>query len=310
MVSPRPAHRRSLRLAAALIAGLALLPAPPALASGPRFAAAPAGVATGERTRVTADAEARRPFRVNLANDGDYVRQYTFVQCVGASVQMMLNMTEPGANQRRRFQHRLQDYARDHSGPRPDGGVRSGAGVFGWAAALDKWGAGPYEVVGADSLQQAMRMAARAIVETKRPVGLLVWKGRHAWVMSGFEATGDPRRGPFKVTRANILDPLYPHGSDSWGRSPVPGSSISVREVGRQFVHRDLHSQWNTLPRMMALRGKWVLVLPVKPALEDADDATGDAPAVVAPDPQPAPVPVPVPSIVLPMSSRLERTVA
>ena len=283
MVLTRAAHRRPLRLAALLVAALVLLPVPPALASGPRVAAGPTGLGTGTGTRATPEARSSGPFRINLAGDADYVRQYTFVQCVGASVQMMLNMTEPGTNRTRRFQHRLQDYARDHSGPRPDGGVRQGAGVFGWAAALNKWDAGPYEVVGADSLQQAMRMAARAIVETRRPVGLLVWKGRHAWVMSGFEATRDPRDGSFRVTHANVLDPLYPHGSEYWGKSPAPGSSISVRDVGRQFVQRDVHSEWNSLPRMMDLAGKWVLVLPVEPVVDDADDATGDPPAVAAP---------------------------
>jgi hypothetical protein len=283
MTVTRAAHRRPLRVVVALVAGLVLLPVPQAFASGPHIAAGPTGLGAGTGSRATADANASGPFRINLAKDGDYVRQYTFVQCVGASVQMMLNMTEPGANGTRRFQHRLQDYARDNSGPRADGGVRQGAGVFGWAAALNKWDAGPYEVVGADSLQQAMRMAARAIVTTKRPVGLLVWKGRHAWVMSGFEATGDPRDGSFRVTRANILDPLYPHGSEYWGKSPTPGTSISVRDVGRQFVHRDVHSDWNSLPWMKDLAGKWVLVLPVEPDVDTVDDATGDPPEVPEP---------------------------
>ena len=280
MASPRAANRRSVRLAAALLAGLVLLPVPPALAAEPHAAAGSAIAAGG---RATADARANGPFRINLAKDGDYVRQYTFVQCVGASVQMMLNMTEPGADTSRRTQRRLQVLARNTSGPRPDGGVRQGAGVFGWATALNRRDAGPYEVVGADSLQKALKLAARAIVETKRPVGLLVWKGRHAWVMSGFEATGDPRKGDFRVTRAYILDPLHPHGSEAWGPSPRPGSSVSVREVGRQFVHRDRHSQWNSLPWMIDLAGKWVLVMPTEPAVDDADDATGDPPAGATP---------------------------
>ena len=38
----------------------------------------------------------------------------------------------------------------------------------------------------------ALQVAARAIRETKRPVGLVMWRGRHAWVMSGFESIGDP----------------------------------------------------------------------------------------------------------------------
>jgi hypothetical protein len=284
-----PVPRRRLRLGAVVLASLVLLPVRSAMAAGP---------ATGPAARTAAEASASRPFRIDLAEDGDYVRQYTFVQCVGASVQMMLNIAEPGADRSRRLQRRLQVLARATSGPRPDGGVRQGAGVFGWATALNRRGAGPYEVVGADSLQEAMRIAARAIVTHRRPVGLLVWKGRHAWVMSGFEATGDPRRGPFRVTRATILDPLYPHGSEAWGPSPVPGRSISVREVGRQFVHRDLDSRWNSLPRMEALRGRWVLVVPTAPAT--TDDATGEGPGILAPAPEPATAP----PIVLPLPPR------
>jgi hypothetical protein len=110
-----------------------------------------------------------------------------------------------------------------------------------------------------------MRIAATAIREYRKPVGLLVWQGRHAWVMSGFEATGDPVDGGFKVTRAYILDPLYPHGSDEWGRSPKPGVSIPVSQVGEQFVARRSlvsGSPWNRLPGMARLAGKYVLVVP------------------------------------------------
>jgi hypothetical protein len=286
MVAHLAPRSRRFPVVAALVAGLVVLPVPPTLAAGP------AGGATG--ARETAEASASRPFRLDLARDNDYVRQTNFVQCVGASVQMMINMTRPGADRSARTQRRLQVLARNTSGPRPDGSVRQGAGVFGWATALNRKDAGPYEVVGADSLQEAMRIAARAIVEHRRPVGLLVWKGRHAWVMSGFEATGDPRDGSFRVTRANILDPLHPHGSAYWGPSPRPGSSISVREVGRQFVHRDLHSDWNTLPGMIDLAGKWVLVVPTGPSHGTTDDATGDGsePALA------------VPTIVLPLPPR------
>ena len=72
-------------------------------------------------------------------------------------------------------------------------------------------------------------MAARAIHDQRRPVGLLVWRGRHAWVMSGYQAVVDRTApGGFRVTRANILDPLYPYGGSGWGPSPRPGTSISV----------------------------------------------------------------------------------
>ena len=121
-------------------------------------------------------------------------------------------------------------------------------------------------------------------MDTGRPVGLLVWRGRHAWVMSGFEATGNPAStGDFRVTRAIILDPLYPYGSSVWGPSPSPRQDLTVAAGGRQFVPR---GQWPGAPApstpgagsvapdassgpgsssMSGLTGRYVLVLPWDP---------------------------------------------
>jgi hypothetical protein len=220
------------------------------------------------QTLLTAVDAARRSFSLNLARDGDYVRQANFVQCVGASVQMMINITEPGADRSRKTQRKLQTLARSLSGPRPDGSRRQGAGVIGWAAALNRNDAGPYTVIGADSLQGAMKLAARAIVTYKRPVGLLVWRGRHAWVMSGFHATADPlTTSDFTVTAAVVMDPLYPYGSKVWGPSPKPREAISPTTLGRQFVPRRQGSSFPSgtgvgAATMSSLAGKYVLVLP------------------------------------------------
>jgi hypothetical protein len=67
-----------------------------------------------------------------------------------------------------------------------------------------------------------------------------MWRGRHAWVMSGFEAIGDPRiHDEVKVTGIRVLDPLYPYGSGKWGRSPRPNALVSPATLARQFVIRD-----------------------------------------------------------------------
>jgi hypothetical protein len=262
--------RRACQLLASIALALAIVPAPRALAAAP-----PAGI---EAATSLLDARAAtRPFRINLARDGDYVRQSNFVQCVGASVQMMLNIIEPGADRTKRTQLRLQVQARAFSGPRPDGRVRQGAGVFGWAAALNLNDGGPYGVVGTETLDEAMQVAALAIVRFRRPVGLLVWRGRHAWVMSGFESTGDPRTSAFKVTKAYVLDPLHPYGSSVWGPSPAPGAAITVRQVGRQFVPRRIGGPWSALPGMARLSGKYVLVVPTDTAparIDKADPST------------------------------------
>ena len=88
----RPAVRPLASLALALV----ILPAPQALA-----AARPPAASDPSHRPVDARAAAR-PFRLNLARDVDYVRQANFVQCVGASVQMMLNIVEPGADRTQR----------------------------------------------------------------------------------------------------------------------------------------------------------------------------------------------------------------
>lgn len=213
------------------------------------MAVLPAGAAGAERHTI------------DVASRGDFVAQTNFVQCVGASMQMMLNMIEPGRDRTARTQRRLQDLARDWSGPRPGGGDRQGASVRGWAAGLNIEGGGPYMLVGETTLAAALQTAARAIAETGRPVGLLVWRGRHAWVMSGFTATADPlETDDFEVTRAIIHDPLYPYGSSVWGPSPAPGASLAPKAVGRQFVPRRMSTRW--IGQNSNLGGKYVLVLP------------------------------------------------
>jgi hypothetical protein len=201
-----------------------------------------------------------RGYSVDLASSRDFVAQTNLVQCVGASMQMMLNMIEPGVDRTAKTQLKLQKIARKWSPPRLDGGVRKGASVVGWAMGLSLEGAGPYKVVGADSLDEAMLVAARAMRKTSRPVGLLVWRGRHAWVMSGFHATGDPLVNGTRVTAAIVEDPLHSYGgSDTWGPSPSPGEALPLTELGRQFVRRRSgFSIWSTPD----LGGKYVLVLP------------------------------------------------
>ena len=209
-------------------------------------------------------------FRLDLASKGDYVAQTNFVQCVGASMQMMLNMINPKDDRSARTQLRLQNLARELSGRRSDGNQRKGASVRGWSAGLNELGAGPYRLVGTKTIDEALRLAAAAMRQTNRPVGLLVWRGRHAWVMSGFHATADPRvTSNYKVTAAIVMDPLYPHGSSIWGPSPKPREALSVQALGRQFVPRRSNANFvgnSTDPTaratMSGLAGKYVLVLP------------------------------------------------
>ncbi len=234
------------------------LEAAPPVATGPSVDAVTGGeasaAATAERTPVpasiapaaepnpsptpaptTASADAE-PFAMNLYRKGDFVAQYTFELCVGASLQMALNMATDGSHTTRAQQEELWGMARDLSFS-PFGG----ANPRGWTAVLNELGIGPYELVSVPTLDAALTTAAEAMRATKRPVGLVMWRGRHAWVMSGFASTADPRRtDDFEVTGIRVLDPLYPHGSSMWGKSPKPNSLVSPATLAKQFVLRDV----------------------------------------------------------------------
>jgi hypothetical protein len=232
-----------------------------------RLVALAAAAVLGLSAVAVAPAGAAGAVRVDVATPSDYVAQTNFVQCVGASMQMMLNMIEPTDDRTAKEQLRLQEIARYYSGSRPDGRQRQGASVRGWSAGLNLEGAGPYRLVGASTLDDAMAIAARAIAETGKPVGLLVWRGRHAWVMSGFVATADPAvTTDFAVTHAVVLDPLYPHGSKTWGPSPRPREALSMTALGRQFVPRGTSQRSNSW--MSSFAGQFVMVVPMRAMLD------------------------------------------
>jgi hypothetical protein len=198
-------------------------------------AVAPAPTAIPTPTPLPEAQADPKPFAMNLYRKGDYVAQYTFEWCVGASLQMALNMATDDSRRSRTDQKRLWERARDTSFS-PFGG----ANPRGWTATLNELGIGPYELVSLPTYDEALTVAAEAIRASKRPVGLVMWRGRHAWVMSGFESTADPRTfDEFDVTGIRVLDPLYPHGSSVWGASPKPNSLVSPETLAKQFVLRD-----------------------------------------------------------------------
>lgn len=240
-----------------LIAGLAgLLPAQAASAAdeGARAPAEPGPAAAAART-----------FGMDLLERGDFVSQTNDVQCIGASLQMMVNMTAPRNDRSGRTQRSLFLLARklswqpvDNRRPGPDWEPR-GASSRGWARALGQLGVGTYVLRSEPTLEGALTLAARTMRLTGLPVGLLVWRGRHAWVMSGFEATADPGlTEAFRVTRVSVADPWYPRVSSIWGRSPKPGSRLSPEVLGRDFV--PLNTRWRS-----GHGGRYLLVLPQVP---------------------------------------------
>jgi len=248
-LAPIPA----LALALLLALALALPAAPPAL---------------GVEATV-----ASRPVAVDILRPGDFVSQANDVQCIGASIQMMLNMIGARDDRTAGTQARVQQLARELSQLASDpvrrvNRERRGASVRGWARALPQLGAGHYVLASEATLDEALASAARAMARTGRPVGLLMWRGRHAWVMTGFRASADPLTSTaFRVTSVSVADPWYPRTSSIWGPSPRPGSRLTPKQLAQDFL--PLNRSW-----MSTHRSRYVLVIPVQNPPQPASERT------------------------------------
>ena len=213
-------------------------------------------------------AAASKPFRMNLGDRTDFVRQYDPNWCVAASMQMMLNIVLPRKNDATlKTQTALIELARSfkRTGSWPSGSTKPptttfkprGASGRGWAMGLTKLGAGPYRVTSAATFEAALELVALAIRKTGRPAGISVWKGTHAWVVSGFEATADPAsQESFQVTALIVMDPWYPGSTRAYGASPKPMTTMPVRELKKEYL------PWSRPNRTSPNTGRYVLLIP------------------------------------------------
>jgi hypothetical protein len=191
---------------------------------------------------------------MNLYHPGAFVSELTKVQCVPAAMQTIINIVRHGSDRSAATQARLLALARRLSSRLPD----AGAEPDGWAKGLTRLGFGPYTVDVEPTVVAAIHVAARAERLTGRPVGLLVWRGAHSWVMSGFRATADPAfTANFRVTAVDIEDVWYPRISSIWGASRPPNALVPVGLLPKDYL--PWHRPTGRYPGM---DGKFVLVLP------------------------------------------------
>jgi hypothetical protein len=203
-------------------------------------------------------------FSMNLYSKGDFLSQQTTYWCIPASTQTMMNIMDAGRPDRSRaLQARLY---RIGDNLEEDGSVSDeiepddfrGMGISEWVGLLNRFDYGPYELGRASTRQSALRKAARLMRKTGKPVGLVVWQGAHAWVMSGFTATADPAYAKdFTVTSVWVQDPWYPRVSSTWGPSRPPNARVSASALGQDFVPYDRPQR-----RHPGRDGKFMLVLP------------------------------------------------
>lgn len=148
-------------------------------------------------------------FTRDLYFSSGYERQIDSRTCTAASTAMMLNFIA------RRDLDLDQSYILAWEKPRDalDDRVQKGSDPLGWSRAMTYFstragiGSFTYRWESYSTEYVALKHAARVIAETKKPVGLLVASGTHAMVMTGFEATADPRRGDFTLVNVWVSDP-------------------------------------------------------------------------------------------------------
>lgn len=155
-------------------------------------------------------AQAATVFRYDLYTPWGYERQVDSRTCTAAAIAMMANWIthrDLDLNQLAilRYEQRVDAL---------DDRVQRGSDPLGWsigATAVMDFLRMPvtYGWVAYDRKSTALRMAAWHVARYGKPVGLLVKHGRHAVVMTGFEATADPRRtGTWSLVAIYVSDPL------------------------------------------------------------------------------------------------------
>jgi hypothetical protein len=201
------------------------------------------------------------PFSMNLYRAGDFVHQQNKNWCVAGSTQTMMNIIDTGKpNRSTTFQRKLYERGRrlTHNQAKL---TAIGVDLTGWADLLSTNGYGRYEIEGRTTRRGAIRAAAKALRETGRPVGLVVWRGAHSWVMSGFTATADPAyTNEFEVKKVFIQDVWYPYVSTIWGASRPPNSAVPVAALAEDYLpYRRPSHRWAKRD------GQFMLILPTLP---------------------------------------------
>lgn len=206
---PGPRSRPLLRLLAALL-----------LAVGSNLASEP----------PRADALSAWTGGVNLYRTGVFTTQKTWLWCTAANVQIMRNIVHRQTDHSRTNQERYFRYMRTQN--LYDIPLRDGVDPRGWSFGLRRWVDSRYRVVSFTSFGTALKSAVRSLRLSNRPVGLLVARGGHAWVLHGFTATADPAvTSAYTVTSVRVTGPLWGLQSRTYGYDMRPNTRLTPSQL-------------------------------------------------------------------------------
>jgi len=221
----------------------------------PRIALA-VGLALGLMiTAAPASAEAALPRwtgGINLYRAGVFTTQKTYLWCTAANVQIIRNIVRREADHSRTNQLRYFSWMRAHNRYRIP--VSDGVDPQGWTAGLRNWVDSRYRTISHASFLSALRSAVKSLRRSNRPVGLLVARGGHAWILHGFTATADPAvTDRFSVTSVRVTGPL-------WGLQSRNGYDMRPNTRLTPYQLRRFWTAWHYGPIRMIWEGRIVAI--------------------------------------------------
>ena len=183
----------------------------------------------------------------NLYRASAMVRQYTNYWCVPATVQSMANLVLGTSNRTYSRQAYIYKLTRQHNrySYRTKGNDPQG---WGWSLRYFTRGRAyyPHAFTNKDA---AINSIAAVIARTRRPVGVTVYGGTHAWVVLGYRQTYD-RSEPSKKT----LLGLYVSGPLGTTRDKWPYKYMTVAQF------REVFTRYHEWQRKVIWEGKWVVL--------------------------------------------------
>lgn len=238
-----PVHIRA-AIAIAAIAGLLTWAAPAALAADPaRVTSVPTA------TAVTMSAEQTRT--VDLYRSGAAVTQYTSYWCVPAAAQTMINLATGRSDRSYATQSRLYTELRRANLYRY---TTRGNDVRGWARVMTArlpTGMG-YADTSFSSRSAAYLAIVKAMDRTRRPVGIVVDEGSHAWTVVGFSVRETPG-----VPNSTTVLGFYVVGPLGSPADPWPKRYLTVSQLSSRFT------RYHESQRSVPWEGLYVIVAPL-----------------------------------------------